>query len=260
MIKIISGYTNAGGSTVMLINLTNEFNKRGYDAIMYGYSYWFLNKCRSDSLPNLEILSSDNLIIHYSYFNSRPDVRKILMVNHEKEWSILPKINKFWDKIIFSTEENRKFHSYTENYAIIPNIKSELHISKKDNVKDVAGVIGTIEPRKQTHLSIKKAIDDGYSKILIFGNIGNVDYFKENVKPLLNDNIILKGYEEDKQKMYDQINAVYMLSKSEVATLVKDDCYLTNTEFIGNENTSHEVSSLTNDEIIDMWLKELDLK
>ena len=57
----------------------------------------------------------------------------------------------------------------------------------------------------------------------------------------------------DKQKMYNMIGKVYHSSKGEVACLVKDECYLTNTEFFGNEETNHEVSKLTNNEILQLW-------
>jgi len=36
MIKIISGYSEKGGSTIALIELTNELNKRGFDTIFFG--------------------------------------------------------------------------------------------------------------------------------------------------------------------------------------------------------------------------------
>ena len=55
--------------------------------------------------------------------------------------------------------------------------------------------------------------------------------------------------------MYDMIGRVYHSSKGEVACLVKDECYLTNTEFFGNEETENEVSTLTNDEILTLWEK-----
>jgi hypothetical protein len=48
-------------------------------------------------------------------------------------------------------------------------------------------------------------------------------------------------------------------SDLEVACLVKDECYLTNTKFFGNEETENEISTLTNDEIIELWKKVLEL-
>ena len=54
--------------------------------------------------------------------------------------------------------------------------------------------------------------------------------------------------------MYDMIGRVYHSSKGEVACLVKDECYLTGTKFFGNDQTENEVSTLSNDEVIDLWL------
>jgi hypothetical protein len=67
------------------------------------------------------------------------------------------------------------------------------------------------------------------------------------------------GHTTNKQEMYDMIGRVYHSSKGEVACLVKDECYLTNTKFFGNEETDNEVSTLTNEEIIMSWRKTLNL-
>ena len=85
-------------------------------------------------------------------------------------------------------------------------------------------------------------------------------YFEEYVKPLCSDGrIILAGYATNKQEMYDSIGRVYHSSKGEVACLVKDECYLTGTKFFGNQETDNVVSSLSNDEILNLWKKVLNL-
>jgi hypothetical protein len=74
------------------------------------------------------------------------------------------------------------------------------------------------------------------------------------VKPLLIPNRVIEyGHTTNKQEMYDMVGRVYHSSKGEVACLVKDECYLTNTEFYGNEETENEVSKLTNQEILNLW-------
>lgn len=45
MINIISNWTNAGGSTVALINLTNALNALGYPTAFYGPHSWHKDKC-----------------------------------------------------------------------------------------------------------------------------------------------------------------------------------------------------------------------
>jgi hypothetical protein len=69
----------------------------------------------------------------------------------------------------------------------------------------------------------------------------------------MTDEVELIGFSNDKQSIYDSIGRVYHSSKGEVACLVKDECELTNTKFFGNEETSNEVSTLTNNEIINLW-------
>ena len=141
-------------------------------------------------------------------------------------------------------------------YSIIPNLKENLISIQKPELDKVAGIIGTIEDRKQTHVSIQRALKDGCDKILLYGHIGDENYYQNNVKPLMsNSNIILMGHSTNKQDMYNSIGRVYHSSKGEVACLVKDECYLTNTKFFGNEETENEVSTLTNEEVLNKWTK-----
>jgi len=59
--------------------------------------------------------------------------------------------------------------------------------------------------------------------------------------------------------MYNSIGRVYHSSKGEVACLVKDECWLTNTKFFGNEETNNIVSPLSNDEVFELWKQTLEL-
>lgn len=261
MIKIITGYSERGGSTIALINLTNELNKRGYDCIMYGPHNWHLDKCKSDLNSNLKFDITDRVITHFVNLNHRPKVKKIVLSSHENWWFEVADINQYWDEVIFLHDNHRNYHwRYNGKYSIIPNLKEDLYSSDKSNVKNIAGIIGTIESRKQTHLSIQRALNDGCDKILIYGRIGEQHYYDMYVKSLIdNEKVVLMGHSLNKQEMYNSIEKVYHTSKGEVACLVKDECYLTNTEFYGNDQTENEVSKLTNDEIIDLWIKTLEI-
>jgi hypothetical protein len=66
MIKILTGWSNTGGSTTAFINLTNLFNKNGIDCTMYGPHDYHLNKCKSGRLNDIRLEENDNLIIHFS--------------------------------------------------------------------------------------------------------------------------------------------------------------------------------------------------
>lgn len=257
-VKVVSGFSDKGGSTTAFINLTNKFNDNGIKCIFYGPHTYHLDKCNSDILQNLRFEKDDVIISHFLNLPSRPDVKKIVLSCHEKWWYQVGKVNQFWDEAIFLHNEHQRYHSdYKGSYSIIPNFKENLVISNKTGKENIAGVIGTIEDRKQTHVSIIRALNDGCDKVLLFGHVGDNNYFESYVKPLLSEKVILFGHTTKKQEMYDMVGKVYHSSKGEVACLIKDECYLTKTEFYGNEETNNEVSKLTNEEIFDLWKKTL---
>jgi hypothetical protein len=199
----------------------------------------------------------DIVITHFLDLKERPNVKKVILSCHEKWWFPVGKIKQHWDTVVFLHDQHRSFHNdYKGDYTIIPNLKENLKISDKTNVKNIVGIIGTIEDRKQTHVSIQRSLKDKCEKIYLFGHIGDEKYFNDYVKPLMIPNRVIQfGHTTDKQEMYDMIGKVYHSSKGEVACLVKDECYLTNTEFYGNEETENEVSKLTNEEVLVLWKK-----
>ena len=262
MIKIFSGWSNKGGSTFAFINLTNKLNELGYDTTFYGPHQWHLDKCKSGILDNsVSIKQSDRIICHFLNLPNRPNANKVILSCHEKNIFEVGKIKQYWDEVVFLNEKQRNYHSeYKGNYSVIPNLKETLiRKEKTEEVKNVAGIIGSIDENKQTHTSIERAIREGYNKIILFGNITDQNYYNNFVKPLLNNNIIEYGFESDKQKIYDMVGGVFLSSKSEVASLVKDECETTGTKFYGNSATEHDVKELTNDEIINEWIKLLEL-
>lgn len=277
VIKIISGVSHEGGSTNIFIRLTNELNKRGFDVTFYGPHDYHLDKCKSkkiitphihindDDLNIIDIQPSDILIFHYKILKERPKAKKVIFVSHEKNWFEMSQITKYWDIAVFSHEKHRKYHNYNEDYLCIPNPKEELFFKDKKELSKIAGIIGTIEERKQTHISIQKALDDGMEKIYLFGRLESEPnyskYYLKYVHEYIDEKkVFYKGFSQNKQEMYNQIGNVYAFSGGEVATLVKDECYQTGTKFIGNEETNHEVSLLTNYEITNKWIELFDLK
>jgi hypothetical protein len=259
-VKIISGYTDKGGSTVAFITLTNFLNDNGIDCTLYGNQDYHLDKCKSDKIQNLKIEKDDRLIYHFTQIETRPDAEVVVLSCHEKWWFPVGKIKKYFDKVIFLHQQHREYHSdYTGDFVIIPNLKEDLKKKDKPEVSKVAGIIGTIEERKQTHISIIRAKKDKCEKIYLFGHIGDENYFNKFVKPLLSPEVVVFGHTTNKQDMYDMIGRVYHSSKGEVACLVKDESYLTGTEFFGNEETQNEVSELSNQQVLELWKKVLKL-
>lgn len=264
MIKVLTGYSERGGSTVALSNLVNFFNENGYEAKMFGPHDYHLSLCEGGKLTQEvfdNITQDDVVITHFLKLPSRPNAKKVMLACHEKWWFDVANVSQYWDAVIFLHEEHQKYHGkYKGDYHIIPNLKDVLIKREKEDLDKVAGIVGSIEDRKQTHISIQRALKDKCDKIYLFGKVGEQAYYDAFVKPLTAlPKIIEYGHADNKQAMYDMVGRVYHSSKGEVACLVKDECWSTGTKFFGNEETLHKVSELTNDEILQEWVKVLEL-
>jgi hypothetical protein len=259
-IKILTGFSDKGGSTTAFVNLTNEFNKLGYDCTLYGPHNWHLNKCKSGLSNELTVDSNDILITHFVELSQRPPADKVILSCHEKNLYEVSTKRQFWDTVVFLNDVHRSYHyGYTNDFEIIPNLKENLTKINKQDKSLIAGVIGSIDENKQTHISITRAIDDGCEKVYIFGGINDQKYYNDYVKPLLSNKVIHQGHKDNKQEIYNMVGRVYQSSISECASLVKDECFQTGTEFFGNNSTNHEVSELTNSEILNKWIKLLEI-
>lgn len=259
MIKIASGWSNKGGSTTAFIRLTNTLNEYGYNTTFYGPHTWHLDKCKSGMLNDMQVYPNDVLITHFLNLPSRPKSKKVVLSCHEKDLFKVGQIKPYWDEVIFLNQKHRDYHKeYNGKFTIIPNLKAPFIVKDKTGLEKIAGIIGSFDENKQTHISIERALEDGCELIYLFGE-PNTPYFEQYVKPLCSDKVIVKGFLEDKQAMYDMVGCVYHSSKSEVACLVKDECESTGVIFNGNHATNNPPNLLTNEEIILKWVKVLEL-
>jgi hypothetical protein len=129
-IKILSGWSEKGGSTTAFINLTNIFNKNGIDCTFYGPHQWHLDKCNSDNSKNLKLKTSDRLITHFINLGNRPAIKKVVLSCHEKWWFEVADLPVYWDEVIFLHQAHRDYHKrYNGKYSIIPNFKEDLKLA-----------------------------------------------------------------------------------------------------------------------------------
>ena len=265
MIRIISGWSALGGSTTSFINLTNAFNNVGIDCIFYGPHEFHLNKCRSAliSSDNKFIIDkSDNLIIHFRTPAIRPACKKVILSCHEQNVFEISKINlNVFDAVHFVSVNQIKYHNISYPNFVIPNILDNLKANPKTSEK-VVGIIGSVDYNKQTHISIQRAIGDGFDDIRLFGAITDLPYWESSVKPLV-DNVRVKyiGVELDKQKMYDQITDVYFSSIRECRPMIIGECIKTNTKLhtIEGKEYLNQNFIYTNEEIINHWKEKLEV-
>jgi hypothetical protein len=258
-IKILSGWSNPGGSTVAHINLCNLFNDSGLDCTFYGAHKWHLDKCKSDVLSNLQIQESDTIICHYLKLdNSLFKCKKYIFSCHETDVLDLkqhgvPKC----DFIHFVSESQRQWQNidhFEVPIVVIPNVISKLTKAPLGTGK--AAVIGSIDSHKQTHVSIERAWQDGYRMVYLFGNITAPAYFDREVLPLIKTGKAIHiGHIDNKQKMYNMIDAVYHSSKRETFNFVKAECIATGVAYNGLDSAESNAEYWSNDRILEAWKK-----
>lgn len=259
MIKIITGFSQGGGSTVAFINLTNEFNKYGVPCTLYGRHNWHLGRCKSGTMADMKLNEDDNIIIHFfePNWSIKPPIKGNLIYScHEKDIRPIKSFNyTIYDKIHYVSKPQMEWHNVKHPYFILPNIVDKLEHSKCTD-KKIGAVIGSIDRNKQVDISIKRAVEDGMNKILLFGNVSDGVYYKE-IMSKYGSIISYKGHVDDKQKIYNQITDVYHSSLSETFGLIEKECEMTGVVYHGSEATKNNFDlNMTNEEIIEAWKKE----
>tara|TARA_R110002051_G_scaffold148100_1_gene220711 strand:- start:1484 stop:2254 length:771 start_codon:yes stop_codon:yes gene_type:complete len=252
-ISIVSGWTNPGGSTVHFIELCNLLNDNGFDCTFYGPHSWHLDKCKSGTPSDVSLIDDDVLITHYVRVRNR--VRKHILSCHETNMFPLKDMDlQCYDTIHYVSDFQRKWHSVDHPSVVIPPVVNK--VKWKDPKNNTAGIIGSIDCHKQTHLSIERAIKDGRSKVILFGTINDAKYFNESVMPFLDDPdyVFVAGHIDDKEEMYSKVSVVYHSSKRETYGLVEAECKLAGIPFNGPSN--HQ-DILDKDEILEKWTNVL---
>lgn len=265
MVRIISNWSNMGGSTTAFINLTNAFNRNGIDCIFYGAHQYHLNKCRAEQLTTSKLIidKSDRLIFHFRIPPRRPPCHKVILSCHEQDIFKISKIDlSMFDAIHFVSQHQIEYHGNLNHPSfVIPNVLDDLKPNQKPMDK-VVGIIGSVDPNKQVHVSIERALADGFTDIRIFGAITDPNYWKNVVAPLVDGSKVkYLGVSNDKQGMYDQLTDVYFSSINECKPYVVAECQLTGTiiHTLPNKNYMNQKFIYNEEEVINMWKKELDL-
>ncbi|MFW6121373.1 MAG: hypothetical protein ACOC80_10815 [Petrotogales bacterium] len=261
MIRILSGWSNPGGSTTAFINLTNALNEFGYETIFMGPHPFHLDKCKSIFCKpgeKLKIKKEDILIVHFrNNFIQRPPIKGFFLSCHEQDIFPLKDIKyEIFDKIHYVSKHQRDFHSIDHPHFILPNVLDDLKPNKKPSGK-IAGIVGSIDKNKRVHTSIKRALEDGCDKVLIYGVITDPWYWQTKVQHMVDgDKVVFMSFEDDKQKIYDSVTDVYHSSKSETWGYIKGECKMTNTEYHGNSSTDG-YWEMDKKEIVKNWVEEI---
>jgi len=264
-VRILSGWSNPGGSTVAFINLTNLLNKSGIDTTFYGPHSWHLDKCRSEHTSRLDISDhEDVLIAHFVPLNDNKfPLKKVILSCHE---TILYPLKDYpmgaVDVIQYVSNWQRDWHGVDHPSEVIPNIIS-VGERKGSHKRGAVGIIGSIDSHKQTALAIQSALESEPkdTRILIFGSVTSEEYYQEYVKPLLKNNnrVRIVGKYDDKTVMYNMIDAVYHASRAETYGLVRHECEQHGIPFNDLFGSSKHSEYWTDEKILEAWKKCLEV-
>lgn len=260
MIKIITGHSGPGGSTVALNSLTNLFNENGINAKLYSQIKWDGIDCNYDTLDKLNLIKDDILIYHFMVI-PKTIAKKTILSCHETNLFEIKKIpNLFYDNIHFVSKFQKDWHGVSSG-VVIPNVirKFEKVINKKFN--KVAGIIGSVDSHKRTHLSILRALNDGYDDVRIYGPITDFPYFKEFVEPLLSDKVKIHGVSKNMSNTYSELSEVYSSSKRECLPTIQGECLRLGIKFNAlDESKRDELDfEFDNSVILNKWKNLLEL-
>jgi hypothetical protein len=259
-IKFVTGFGGFGGSTVALIEHCKLLNDNGYDAWIYSFDDWALSKYeKSRKVSELKIDKDDILIYHLIEQNKRPNCKRCYLYVHEKGiWDLRFRATSGFDQILFVSESQMRWHGVKG--VVVPNpvtrmVDKALH---RPPNQDIVGIIGTIQPRKRQHLSIQQALLDGKKKILLFGDKEKDEqYFEEQIKPLLSDVVIYRGFLEPERRMdmYNEFDTLYINSYDESASLVLGECKILGKNVIKDDSVE-DYEVVDDKSVLSKW-KEL---
>ena len=268
MIKIISGWTDPGGSTVANINLCNMFNEHGHECLLAGPHDWHMDKCNGVTVTNdnagalfQDLTDEDILICHFvPHAPKPPNVGMMVLSCHETDiYPVRDFPYKQYDVIHYVSNYQKGWHKVNHPSVIIPNIVDKVKWTAPG--AKLAGVIGSLDAHKQPHLAVKAALEAGYNKVLLFGKVTNINYFNTIIWPLIQSGKVkYLGHVDNKEKMYGSLDAVYHSSKRETFGLVRAECELAGIPFVDvGDSSEHEIEIIDREEIYLRWKKLLKL-
>jgi len=297
VIHFYSGFSEFGGSTLIINSVVRLLNEASVEARFWGPDPWFekLSPYNHKGFPPLA--PDDVLVCHMHAPITRPNVRKNIYYCHEEtaefrkakffcESCCIETVGRFhahsvdsgvcrvcrkrvakylgplqFDHIVFSSvNHEKKSRSVQPRWgpsSIIPN-PIEINFEWKPPEIPTAGVIGRLERRKQAAVSIRKAQEAGFERVLLFGNEAGDGYFQEEIEPLLDANVQWMGLVDDREAMYRSVSEVFHYSSKEQAAMVLGECKKLGIPFHCSEAV-HDWDLYSDEYIVRAWLELLEV-
>ena len=255
-VNILSGYSMAGGSTLHHIALTNLLNEKDIDCTFYGPHPWHTEKCKSGLLNEFKSSKEDILITHFLDMNGpiEEGCKQHILSCHETNLFPLKEKNLTqYDMIQYVSNSQKEWQGIDHPHVVIPPIIDKVEWTAPG--RNTAGIVGSLDHHKQVHISIQRALEDGYKRVLVFGPITDSNYFGKHVLPLVDHRVNILGEVMDKEEMYGSVDAVYHSSKRETFNMVKAECKLAGIPYFGLSSADSDGKILEREEIFELWKK-----
>lgn len=295
MIKIVSGISVPIGSTIALVRLCNEMNRRGHDCVLYGPDAWHLDQCRSGRISAFDPRPGDKVIVHHiplfstadiygmedkiealrretrlgalknivlrylSRTKKDPDLMLILSCQERERFSLWRGRRALFDRIHYAHASQSDDRGVGRNAFVCPNFVAPL-VPAAAKPEKTAGVVGTIRKENHTHEAVKAAFQDGMETVTLYGYLMDPLYYYQQLLPLVKKypgRIKFAGCLDDPQRIYDSLSDVYRTVDRPWSS-VRRECALTNTLYHGPDGNRDE-PSMSNDQIYGVWKRELGL-
>ena len=255
MIKVFTGFSGPGGSTVAFNNLVNLFNKNGLEACLYGPHIWEGITCRFKQ-GVVEPRPEDTVIYHFMLPPSKP-CKKLILSCHETELFPIAKIPDLkYDAIHYVSESQKEWHGTPGN--VIPNVVTKYLRWGSPKKSPVAGIIGSIDPNKRVHKSIEMALRSNHRDIRLYGAITDGKYFSEEILPLLGNLVSYRGIASDMQPVYDVLTDVYHCPKMETYNLIIPECNSAGVAYHGDGEFDTKAEYWSDEKVLEAWKKILE--
>lgn len=267
-VAIYSGWTKSGGSTEAFIEITNALNEVGVDTTFYGPHKNHLSRCKSGlcyNVNDLGNLKADVLIGHFCLFPNRQNLpfRKVILSCHETNvYPLTPMAVSSADLVHLVSQTQLNWHleynktrSFYRPYEIIPNIIPKISLPTNLIIPSTyAGVIGSIDRHKLTHISIERALEDKFTPLL-FGEITDQEYFYSYVFPYVDSNKAILFGTTQRNIVYSMFSRVYHSSLRETFNYVKAECESIGMPYFGMERNDPKVTYWSKEDIVKKWVK-----
>ncbi|EKE03237.1 MAG: hypothetical protein ACD_20C00228G0003 [uncultured bacterium] len=249
------------------INLCNLLNQNNYECTIYGLTKTDSERCKSSHISMFSPQKNDTIILDNISVKSVNDVYNLARILNPPVYSLKKnklkykikrwiKIQKEKLKIVFELPKPKNFDLITNLSAPIVDIYGQ----NLEKTAKIAGVLTVIKPDGQIEVSIKKAIDDGMEKVLLFGRIGDPVYYHDKISPILktyHGKVQYCGYPDCREKIYSQISHVYDFSKNRNLPYLEMEFTNNNVALCSNHLLTYVKK--TEDEIIETLSKKFNL-